>query len=615
MKIKVSDFIAEYLTDHGIKDVFTVVGGGAMHLNDSLGHKKGLRCTYHHHEQAAAIAAESYFRINNEMALLCVTSGPGAINALNGVAGAYMDSIPMIVLSGQTKSTLTVTSSGLPLRTLGNQEFDIIPCVRTMTKYSVMVTSVSEIKKHLDIAFKMAVSGRPGPCWLDIPLDIQGTFIDTDELEGFNSNILPEENSNGYTLSDEQKSSLINVEDYDFAGLIGKIRAAKRPVIYGGNAVRISGGYKMFRTLADRLNVPVVTGWNSIDLLPTEHPLYCGRGGIMGDRAGNFAVQNSDLLISFGSRLSIYQVGYNIDTWARAAHIIAVDIDPAELVKPTIRSDERILGDIAAFMERLNVELDNNRESGKPGNEDWAEQCRLWKEKYKVAKPKHYEQDEANVYAFIDTLSRMIPEGMNTVVANGSASVVGSQTYFIKENQRFIMNCALSSMGYELPAAIGACIADDGRSLVCIAGDGSIQMNIQELQTIITNKLPIKIFVINNEGYHQIRLTQSNIFREHTRVGLGPESGDLSFPSMEKLAKAYGYHYVSCNKNAEIGDFVKEALKGDGAVIAEIFVDKNQVYEPKSATKRLEDGSLYSPPLEDLAPFLDPSELKANMYI
>lgn len=615
MKIKVSDFIAEYLTDHGIKDVFTVVGGGAMHLNDSLGHKKGLRCTYHHHEQAAAIAAESYFRINNEMALLCVTSGPGAINALNGVAGAYMDSIPMIVLSGQTKSTLTVTSSGLPLRTLGNQEFDIILCVRTMTKYSVMVTSASEIKKHLDIAFKMAVSGRPGPCWLDIPLDIQGTFIDTDELEGFNSNILPEENSNGYTLSDEQKSSLINVEDYDFADLIGKIRAAKRPVIYGGNAVRISGGYKMFRTLADRLNVPVVTGWNSIDLLPTEHPLYCGRGGIMGDRAGNFAVQNSDLLISFGSRLSIYQVGYNIDTWARAAHIIAVDIDPAELVKPTIRSDERILGDIAAFMERLNVELDNNRESGKPGNEDWAEQCRLWKEKYKVAKPKHYEQDEANVYAFIDTLSRMIPEGMNTVVANGSASVVGSQTYFIKENQRFIMNCALSSMGYELPAAIGACIADDGRSLVCIAGDGSIQMNIQELQTIITNKLPIKIFVINNEGYHQIRLTQSNIFREHTRVGLGPESGDLSFPSMEKLAKAYGYYYVSCNKNAEIGDFVKEALKGDGAVIAEIFVDKNQVYEPKSATKRLENGSLYSPPLEDLAPFLDPSELKANMYI
>lgn len=615
MKIKLSDYIAEYVLEHGIKDVFTVVGGGAMHLNDSLGHKAGLHSTYHHHEQAASIAAESYYRVNNEMALLCVTSGPGAINALNGVAGAYMDSIPMIVLSGQTKSTLTVQSSALPLRTLGNQEFDIIPCVKTMTKYSVMITDAREIKKHLDIAFKMAISGRPGPCWLDIPLDIQGTFIETDDLKGAENNELPEENSNGFSLNDDQKASLVSVEDYDFDSLIGKITSAKRPVIYGGNAIRISGGYELFRKLIDKLNIPVVTGWNSIDLLPTEHPLYCGRGGIMGDRAGNFAVQNSDLLISFGSRLSIYQVGYNIDTWARAAHIIAVDIDPAELVKPTIKANERILGDIVTFMSLLNDRLEEGYGNALHANSEWNKQCESWKNTYKVAKPAHFEQDAANVYAFIDTLSRMIPEGMNTVVANGSASVVGSQTYYIKENQRFIMNCALSSMGYELPAAIGACIADNRKPLVCIAGDGSIQMNIQELQTIITNKLPIKIFVINNEGYHQIRLTQSNIFKEHTRVGLGPESGDLSFPDMEKLAYAYGYKYLSCNKNSEISDFAEKALKEEGPVIAEIFVDTKQVYEPKSATKRLEDGSLYSPPLEDLAPFLSPEELKKNMYI
>lgn len=614
MKIKVSDYIAEYMVEHGIKDVFTVVGGGAMHLNDSLGHKDGLHCTYHHHEQAASIAAESYFRINNDMALLCVTSGPGAINALNGVAGAYMDSIPMIVVSGQTKSTLTVASSRLPLRTLGNQEFDIIPCVKTMTKYSVMVMNALEIKKHLDIAFKMAVSGRPGPCWIDIPLDIQGAYIETDELTESDTDALPEENSNGFALSDEQRAEITKASEYDFAGLIGKIKSAKRPVIYGGNSIRISGSYELFRKLVEKLNVPVVTGWNSIDLLPTENPLYCGRGGIMGDRAGNFAVQNSDLLISFGSRLSIYQVGYNIDTWARAAHIIAVDIDPAELVKPTIRANEKVLGDVAEFMKKLDLELDRTG-TDRPGNDDWAKQCRTWKEKYRVAQPKHYLQEEANVYAFVDTLSKAIPEGMNTVVANGSASVVGSQTYYIKENQRFIMNCALSSMGYELPAAIGACIADNRKPLVCIAGDGSIQMNIQELQTIITNNLPIKIFVINNEGYHQIRLTQSNIFKEHTRVGLGPESGDLSFPSMEKLAEAYGYHYLSCKKNAEINDFAERALEYEGPVIAEIFVDTKQVYEPKSATKRLEDGSLYSPPLEDLAPFLDPQELKENMFI
>ncbi len=607
MRMKVSDYIAEYVVEHGIHDCFTVVGGGAMHLNDSLGHKEGLHSTYHHHEQAAAIAAEAYFRVNNELALLCVTSGPGAINALNGVAGAYMDSIPMIVLSGQTKSTLTVQNSKLPLRTLGNQEFDIIPCVKGMTKYSVMIMDAKEIRRHLDIAFHMAISGRPGPCWLDIPLDVQGATIETDELTGYDPKKDGEiaENTNGFPLPKD----VPNLADTDWDKICNRIRNAKRPVFYGGNAIRISGSYDTFRKLVDKLQIPVVTGWNSIDLLPTDHQLYAGRGGTMGDRAGNFAVQNADLVISLGSRLSIYQVGYDIRTWARKAYVIAVDIDPAELLKPTIRVDEPICGDVGAFMEKLlslNVSSDAT---------NWIRRCQDWKEKYPVAQRKHYEQEQCNVYAFIDTLSRALPKDAITVVANGSASVVGSQTYYIGEGQRFIMNCALSSMGYELPAAIGACVADQTRPLICIAGDGSMQMNLQELQTILTNHLPIKLFVINNEGYHQIRQTQHNIFKDHTPVGLGPESGDLSFPALEKLAPAYGYPYLSCKKNVDLKAFVQKALATDGAVIAEVFTDTDQVYEPKSATKKMEDGSLYSPPLEDLAPFLPADELKENMLI
>ena len=594
MKIRVADYIAEYFVKSGITDVFTVVGGGAMFLNDAFGHKNGLHCTYNHHEQACAIAAESYARIHNKLAVVCVTSGPGAINALNGVAGAYMDSIPMLIISGQTKTTLTVKHSGLKLRTLGNQEFDIISAVSGMTKYCEMLESADSIKYCLDKAVKLATSGRPGPCWLDIPLDIQGTFIEMDETIEY-----------PFFLKGKDTVSI------DWKLVEEKIRHSRRPVLYAGNAIRISGGYYAFRTLVDKLQIPTVTGWNSIDLLPTEHPLYAGRAGIMGDRPGNFAVQNSDLIISLGSRLSVYQVGYDIKTWAREAYVIAVDIDEEELKKPTIRVDMPVCQDVKTFMERLLVEIKDV--ALKP---QWISQCQNWKKKYPVVQKKHYISKElCNVYAFINEISSALPENAITVVANGSASVVGSQAYIIKEGQRFIMNCALSSMGYDLPAAIGACIAANRSPIICIAGDGSIQMNLQELQTIITNRFPIKIYIINNQGYHQIRLTQKNMFNGNSLIGIGPESGDLGFPSMEKLAWAYGYPYFSCNKNTELSGFVKKTLAEDGPFIAEVFTDTNQIYEPKSASKRMADGTIISPPLEDLAPFLSREELMENMYI
>ena len=594
MKVKVSDYIADFLVKKGITHVFTVVGGGAMHLNDSLGHHEKITSIYCHHEQAAAMAAEAYARVHGRMAALCVTSGPGAINALNGVAGAYQDSIPMLVLSGQMKSSLTVRASGLPLRTLGGQEFDIVSALDNMTKYAEMITEPQKIPFALGKAYHLAKSGRPGPSWLDLPLDIQGSFID-DDLPGFKTHAQEE-------YADVEKAA---------HHVLGKLRSAERPVLYAGNGIRLAGAAPLVEELAQRLSMPVVTCWDSIDLIATGHPYYCGRGGTMGDRAGNFAVQNSDLLLSIGSRLSIYQVGYDVRLWARAAYTIVNDIDPAELKKPTIRVDYPVCADAADFMRAL---LSAAKEDEPKKNEAWLAQCRRWKSEYPVVRPEQKEAaGKTNVYAFMDALSRALPEGSITVVTNGSASVVGSQSYFIKEGSRFLMNCGISSMGYGLPAAVGAAVAS-GESVVCLEGDGSIMMNLQELQTVVTNRLPVKLFVINNNGYHQIRQTQKNVFG-NALVGVGPESGDLGFPSFERIAQAFEMPYIKISSNAELHEKIAQALREPGYVLTEVFVTEEQKFEPKSATKRLPDGRLTSPPLEDLAPFLPREELARNMYI
>ena len=594
MKVKVSDYIADFLVKKGITHVFTVVGGGAMHLNDSLGHHEKITSIYCHHEQAAAMAAEAYARVHGRMAALCVTSGPGAINALNGVAGAYQDSIPLLVLSGQMKSSLTVRASGLPLRTLGGQEFDIVTALDNMTKYREMIVEPQKIPFALGKAYHLAKSGRPGPSWLDLPLDIQGSFID-DDLPGFKAHAQEE-------YADVEKAARHVLE---------KLRSAERPVLYAGNGIRLAGAAPFVEELAQRLSMPVVTCWDSIDLIATEHPYYCGRGGTMGDRAGNFAVQNSDLLLSIGSRLSIYQVGYDVRLWARAAYTIVNDIDPAELKKPTIRVDYPVCADAADFMRAL---LAAAKEDEPKENGAWLAQCRRWKSEYPVVRPEQKEAaGKTNVYAFMDALSRALPEGSTTVVTNGSASVVGSQSYFIKEGSRFLMNCGISSMGYGLPAAVGAAVAS-GESVVCLEGDGSIMMNLQELQTVVTNRLPVKLFVINNNGYHQIRQTQKNVFG-NALVGVGPESGDLGFPSFERIAQAFEMPYIKISSNAELHEKIAQALREPGYVLTEVFVTEEQKFEPKSATKRLPDGRLTSPPLEDLAPFLPREELARNMYI
>ena len=607
MRQRLADYVADFLVEHGITDCFTVVGGGAMHLNDALGHKNGLKCTYFHHEQGCAMAAEAYARIDNRIAAVCVTTGPGGTNAITGVLGGWLDSIPMLVISGQVRYDTTARymqreTGGYPLRAVGDQEYDITKSVAPMCKYAVMLENPADIRYVLEKAYYLALIGRKGPAWVDIPVNFQGAYIETEELRG-------------YSVEEDAEYKPVSVSRETVSAVLDKIKNAKRPVLYAGSGIRTAGAYDVFCCSVRGLGIPVVTCWNSTDLIEDENPLYVGRGGIMGDRPGNFAVQNADLVLAIGNRLSIRQVGYSWKTWAREAYVIMVDADPAELEKKTLHVELPICADAKDFLEALNREL--TEDAPLFAGDNWLAKCSGWKRKYPVTLPKHWQEDGeyANVYAFIRYLSEHLPAGNVTVVSNGSACVVGSHNYVIQKDARFLINSGVASMGYGLPAAVGACISCGRRTTICLEGDGSIMMNLQELQTILTNRLPVKIFLINNGGYHSIRQTQNNLFGEHTKVGIGPESGDLDFPDFEKIAKAFGYPYFAAHSNVEMKETVEEALRTDGAVFCEIFVSPLQNFEPKSATKRLENGELFSPPLEDLAPFLPREELLENLFI
>ena len=607
MRQRIADYIADFLVSHGVTDVFSVVGGGAMHLNDAFGHHDKLRVTYDHHEQACAIAAEAYARLEGRIAAVCVTTGPGGTNALTGVVGGWLDSIPMFIVSGQVRYDTTARygmryTGGLPLRSVGDQEYDIVKSVEPMTKYAAMLEDPAQIRYMLEKAWHLATTGRPGPVWVDVPVNYQGMEIETEGLAG-------------YDPTEDDRLLPPAVGDDTVSAVLEAVRKAERPVIYAGGGVRLSGGFEAFRQMAEKLNVPVVTYWNSIDLMEDEHPLYVGRGGNMGDRPGNFAVQNTDLVLAIGTRISIRQTGYDWKTWARAAKVIMVDIDRAEMKKHTIHVDMPVWADAKDFCEKMSAALPAGEKLFK--NQLWLDACQRWKAEYPVVQRRQWEDgtDHVNVYAFIRGLSDVLPAGSLTAVSNGACCVAGHQAWHIKDGTRFIINNAIASMGYGLPAAIGLCIAAGGKQTVCLEGDGSIMMNLQELQTIVTNKLPIKVFLINNQGYHSIRITQTNLFGHHCKVGIGEESGDLSFPQFELLAKAFGYPYYAVRSNAEMPSVFEQVMGEPGFAFCEVFTDTRQVWEPKSSTKRLADGSLVSPPLEDLAPFLPREELEKNMFI
>lgn len=605
MKQKVSDYIADCIVRCGIRDVFTVTGGGAMHMNDSFGHHKHLHCTYQHHEQACAMAAEAYARLDNRMAAVCVTTGPGATNAITGVLGGWMDSIPMIVFSGQARYATIARSTGLQLRSMGIQECDITPMVQPITKYAVMVTRPEEIRYHLEKALHLAVRGRPGPVWIDIPLDVQGAIVETKELKAYN----PQEEPN-------QEPEEIPMETIKL--VLDKIAKSHRPVLFPGNGIRLGGVMKDFRYLVELLGIPVITGMSSVDAMESDSPYYGGRTGATGDRAGNFTLQNSDLLLAIGNRMGFAQTGFRYESWASKAFTILNDIDENELRKPNLHVSVPVVGNCRDFIRKLIQEAEKLGASG--GNpvfqgESWRQQCRSWREKYPVVTGEHYktlEEGCTNIYAFYDQLSKLMAEGDVLTVSVGTARVAASQAFQVKRGQRFITNPNTASMGFDLPAATGVCIAGNRKPVVCVTGDGSLQMNLQELQTIKENNLPVKIFVINNQGYHSIRQTQQSYFGEPL-IGVGPESGDLSFPPLNKLSEAYGLPYYACHSSQELSHVISQVLDEKSYVLCEVFVTKYQKTQPRTASGKLEDGSMVSASLEDMYPFLPREELEENM--
>lgn len=848
MKIKLANYISETLVANGITQNFSVTGGGAMHLNDAFGHQKGMHTLYQHHEQACAMAAESYARIYNRPALLCVTSGPGGTNAITGVLGAWLDSIPMLIISGQVRYDNTARwaeeQNGTRLRAMGDQEFDITKSIDCMTKYSEMLTDPYRVRYALEKCIYLSQTGRPGPCWLDIPVDIQGKYIETDELIGFDpadyaaggdgwatspdastridacrnafARSPYEANAVDHTIvtdaaagtpaasgsaaamtspvavaaeayaaahripadadTAKREAAVPPVDPQQVQTILEKIRASRRPIFYTGNGIRIAGAESLFLEVAHLLNIPVVVGWNGPDIIPSDDPLYVGRPGGRGDRPGNLAVQNADLILSIGSRLNIRQVGYDFKSWARDAYVIVNDIDADELRKPSVHCDLAVHADARQFLKCLLRELhalghtpahplfkggegllrddalrvchteearqdvlaenavaqpstDTSASAAAPSaaqtsatpaeasssdagtvNKEttpvaarlsWLATCAFYRDNYPTILPEYLAPNDpslspedpasfANVYALIKEVSDQAAPGQVTVVGNGSPCVAGGQAYRIKPGTRFISQDGVASMGYGLPAAIGAAVAvhasvdatpcggadaslpretsdanagdaqqdhdysalaadpsfhesaDDrlaaelrdpywtGRDehypayekhdILVLTGDGSIQMNLQELQTIISHQLPIKIFVINNGGYHSIRQTQTNLFRGEPLVGIGVDSGmggvqDLSFPDMEKIAHAYGFPFIRAHHNEELHDAVAKTLATDGPAICEIMVTLTQQFLPKSAAKRLPDGSIISPPLEDLAPYLPDEEMDRIMIV
>ena len=593
--MRVSDYIAAKLSEYGVRHVFMVTGGGAMFLNYALGKHSQITPIFNHHEQACAMAAEGYARITNQPGVVNVTTGPGSINALNGVYGAFTDSIPMLILSGQVKRETYIRTYDLPnLRQLGDQEVDIVAMVRGITKYAVTVTDPQTIRYHLEKAWHLAQTGRPGPCWLDIPIDVQSSQVDDSKLDGYTSDSKPKSDSA------ELESSV--------AETLARLRNAQRPVILAGTGIRLAGAVDVFNRVIHKLGIPVTTGWTH-DLIASDDPVFAGRPGTIGTRPGNFAVQNSDVLLVIGNRLNIRQTGYAFKSFARAAYKIWVDVDPAELHRPTIRPDMPIVSDAKSFLEEMERQVDS---WDAIQFSDWLAWCKEKESRYPAVLPRHREfKGKINPYHFIEVLFDNLETDDTVVTGNATACIVSFQAARLKLGQRLFSNSGSASMGYDLPASIGAAVARDGKRVVCLAGDGSLQMNVQELQTVVQYNLPLKLFVLNNNGYLSIRTSQKGFFGDV--VGESPES-KVSFPNTEKLAQAYGLPYVRLHTQDFRSDLCR-ALDLPGPVVCEVILDPAQGFEPRQSSRQLPDGRIVSAPLEDMFPFLERAELLENLLI
>jgi acetolactate synthase-1/2/3 large subunit len=598
--VKVSDYIFQYLLNsHGIRHVFLVTGGGAMHLNDSVGRTKGLSYICNHHEQASAMAAEGYYRTSGKLCVTSVTTGPGGTNAITGVLGQWCDSIPGLYISGQVKQSTTIAACPqLHLRQLGDQEVDIVDIVKPVTKFAAMVTNSLDIKYYIDKAIYLALSGRPGPVWIDIPLDVQGAMVDETLLRHFD----PKEIA---------FSTNINLLEKDVELLLAKVATAKSPVIYVGNGVRLAGEVEIFLDIAERLGIPVVTAISGSDILWHDHPLYFGRPGICGDRIGNIMVQNSDLLLILGTRLSLRQVSYAYELLAPKAYKVMVDVDDAELSKPTLSIDKKIHADLRDFFRILS---DKMKSYTPPSFEKWTN----WGRKLQPMLPTLTDDNPpakgyVSSYLFAEELFKQLKAGDVVVTGNGTAYTSTFQAMQIRKGVRVFANQGCAAMGYDLPAAIGACVANGKGRTILITGDGSIQMNLQELQTLVTYALPVKIFVLENEGYLAIKTTQQTFFNGHY-TGSDPSSG-VTCPDMQKIAAAYNIPFKRISdEGGNLTNAIREVLEVSGATICEIKMHPLQTLYPKSASFMDESGKMTSAPLEKMAPFMSDELQQACVY-
>lgn len=594
---KLSDYIFSYLAGLGLKDVFLVCGGTAMHLVDSVGKNKDIRYIATHHEQAAAMAAEAHARMLNKPSVVLVSSGPGTTNALTGLYSAWIDSIPIIFISGQVTTSTLVKQTGL--RQFGAQEADIVRLVKPITKYSATITDPCKIKYHIEKAVFMATEGRPGPVWLDIPLDIQSKMIDLNELVSFDKSSIESVKDNS-ALKDKVREC------------IDLLRNSQRPVVITGYGIRLSKGEKEFTRLIETfLKIPVVSSWSTIDLMPTGHSLYIGRSGIMGDRAGNFSVQNSDLLLIIGSRMSIPQVGYNYNTFAREAKKIVVDIDEKELKKPSLKIDLPINSDAREFMLEMLSQL--NAAPFSIDRDEWLKKCRSWKKRYPVVLQEYKDvKGKVNSFYFIDVLSERLDKNATVVTDVGTSLISTMQAFKAKPGQRLFASSGHASMGSGLPGSIGASVADKKRKTICISGDGGLQMNIQELQTLVHYKLPVIVFVLNNGGYLSIKLMQQNHFGRY--VASNKDSG-LSCPDIIEVANAYGIKSERISDHDDLHEKIDTILAQPGPFICEVKMSENQPLIPRVSSIKTPDGTIISLPLEDLYPFLDRKEFFSNMIV
>ena len=599
MMIKVSDFIAKHLADYGVRHLFMLTGGGAMHLNDSFGKESRIQCICNHHEQACAIAAEGYHRVSGKLAVVNVTTGPGGLNTLTGVMGQWTDSVPVLYISGQVRFDTTVYSCReINLRQLGDQEVCIVDIVRPITKFSAVVTKPLEIKRFLDKALYIATHGRPGPVWLDIPMNVQGAMIDEELLEQY------DECEDTYAFSYNEMQSKTDQ-------LIRLLKGSVRPVLIAGHGIRIAGAENIFEKIIEQLKIPILSTFNGFDLVETDNRLYIGRIGTIGDRAGNFALQNSDLVLCIGSRNNLRQISYNWENFASKSKKIIVDIDEAELKKPTITADLPIHADAKSFLEELNKQI---KHAKLPDYSSWINWCNERKKKYPVV-IEDYKEDSGGVhpYYFIERLTKNMSNADTLVAGNASACVILFQAGIVKKGQRIFWNSGCASMGYDLPAAIGACFGSGNKNTICLAGDGSLQLNIQELATVFYHKLPLKIFYLNNGGYISIKQTQANFFGDKF-IGCDEESG-VGFPDIIKVAKAYGLDTRIINNHKDMDRKIRTVLDSKKPTLCEVTLTNNYIFAPKLSSERKPDGAIVSKPLEDMFPFLERDEFKDNMLI